>query len=185
MEEKELENRPGQELYYWLQTVVIPLVCIILLFTFVARATRVDGHSMDPTLADNELLLVWSLGNEPTPGDIVIASIPSCDILSGAIVKRCIATQGQTVVVDYRQNTVTVDGVTLEEDYILEDMKQLLSAPNPVMTYEVPEGHVFLMGDNRNGSTDSRSPDVGFVPEECLLGTAKVVLFPFDRLGLL
>ncbi len=185
MEEKELEKRPGQELYYWLQTIVIPLVCIILLFTFVARATRVDGHSMDPTLADNELLLVWSLGYEPQAGDIVIASIPSCEILQGAIVKRCIATEGQTVVIDYSQNTVTVDGVVLEEDYILEEMHQLLSAPSPVMTYEVPEGHVFLLGDNRNGSTDSRSTDVGPVSVDCLLGTAKVVLFPFDRLGLL
>ncbi len=185
MEEKETQARQGQELYYWLQTVLVPLVCIIMLFTFVARVTRVDGISMDSTLSDNELLLVWSLGYEPTEGDVVIASIPGCEILQGAIVKRCIATEGQTVTVDYTTNTVTVDGEVVVEDYINEYMNQLYTAPNPVMTYEVPEHHVFLMGDNRNHSTDSRDPAVGFVPEDCILGTAKVVLFPFNKIGLL
>lgn len=185
MEQNEQKALAGQELYYWLQTVIFPLVLIILIFTFVARATRVDGHSMDPSLADNELLIVWSLGYEPAAGDIVVASIPSCELLEGAIVKRVIATEGQTVVVDYTQNTVTVDGQLLVEDYILEEMDQPYTATNPIMTYEVPEDHVFLMGDNRNHSDDSRNPIIGYVHEDCLLGTAKVVLFPFSKIGLL
>ncbi len=190
MEEKEIKpekkpERPGEGLYYWLQTIAIPVVCIMLVFTFVGRAVRVDGHSMDPTLADNELLLVWSLGYTPAQNDIVIASIPGCEMLEGAIVKRVIATEGQTVVVDYTQNSVTVDGVTLDEDYINETMDQIYTAPNPVMEYTVPEGHVFLMGDNRNHSTDSRHPDLSYVDEACIMGKAMVVVFPFDQIGLL
>ncbi len=178
-------EKPGTSLYFWLQSIAVPLLCLILIFTFIGRAVRVDGSSMDPTLADGELLLIWSLGYNPSQGDIVIASIPSCDLLEGAIVKRVIATEGQSVVVDYNNNTVTVDGVRLEEDYILEDMDQIYTATSSVMAYQVPEGHVFLMGDNRNHSTDSLNPLVGYVDESCLMGQAMVVVFPFDKWGML
>lgn len=185
MEETKQSKQAGSELFYWLQTIAIPLVVVIILTTFVLRITRVDGQSMDPTLADGELLLVWSLGYEPTADDIVIASIPTAEILEGPIVKRVIATEGQTVVVNYNANTITVDGVDVPQDYINEEMRQLPFDANPIVTYEVPENHVFLMGDNRNHSTDSRTPAVGAVPEEFIMGRASIVLFPFDKFGLL
>lgn len=182
-------SRPYEEWFYWLQTLVTAIVCIVLVFTFLGRITRVVGSSMDPTLENGELLFVWSLGYEPQQGDIVIANkttAESVELLHGdAIVKRVIATGGQTVEIDYDGNVVYVDGQPLEEDYTLEEM-HWLGDPGMQETYfEVPEGSVFLMGDNRNGSTDSRHEMLGCVDADYLLGKAVFVLFPFNKLGLL
>ena len=92
---EEQEKLPQEELFYWLQTLVTAIVCIVLVFTFLGRITRVVGHSMDDTLADGELLAVWSLGYEPEQGDIVVLNKTTADFLEGeAIVKRVIATGG-------------------------------------------------------------------------------------------
>ena len=119
-------SRPYEEWFYWLQTLVTAIVCIVLVFTFLGRITRVVGSSMDPTLENGELLFVWSLGYEPAQGDIVIANKTTADsvaLLHGdAIVKRVIATGGQTVEIDYDRNVVYVDDMPLEEDYTLEEM---------------------------------------------------------------
>ena len=186
--QQEEECLPYDEWFYWLQTLVTAIVCIILTFTFVFRVTRVVGQSMDPTLTDGELLVIWSLGYHPKQGDIVIANDTtesSVELLHGdAIVKRVIATEGQTVDIDYDNNIVYVDGEPLEEDYILEEMHWPVWSPSMMEThFEVPEGEVFLMGDNRNGSTDSRHEMLGSVNEGHLLGKAAFVLFPFNRFG--
>lgn len=176
---------PGEELFYWLQTLVTALVCIVLVFTFLGRITRVVGHSMDPTLQNGELLLVWSLGYEPKAGDIVVLNKTTASFLDGeAIVKRVIATGGQTVDIDYSTSTVYVDGTPLEEDYILEPMREL-GGIYAQTYFEIPEGSVFLLGDNRNGSSDSRHPELGCVDEEYILGRAVLVLFPFTKIGTL
>ena len=92
------EKEPGRGLFEWLQTLMTAVVCMVLLFTFVGRVVRVDGRSMDPTLAHGELLLVWSMGYEPRAGDIVIASKTTAEPLEGeAVVKRAVALAGQTV----------------------------------------------------------------------------------------
>jgi len=183
------EKRPYEEWFYWLQTLVTAIICIVLLFTLLGRLTRVVGQSMDPTLQEGELLLVWSLGYEPKQGDIVIANKTteeSTTALHGeAIVKRVVATGGQTVEIDYDNSVLYVDGVPMEEDYILEDMRW---PGNPYMMetyFQVPEGEVFLMGDNRNGSTDSRDERLGCVDSDYLLGKAVFVLFPFNKFGFL
>ena len=187
--QQEEESLPYGEWFYWLQTLVGAIVCIILVFTFVCRVTRVVGQSMDPTLTDGELLVVWSLGYHPKQGDIVIANdttASSKELLHGdAIVKRVIATEHQTVDIDYDNNTVYVDEDPLDEDYTLEEMRWPIWSPSMMEThFEVPEGEVFLMGDNRNGSTDSRHEMLGSVNESHLLGKAVFVLFPFNRFGL-
>lgn len=182
-------KRPYEETFYWLQTLVTAIVCITLIFTFLGRITRVVGHSMDPTLCEGELMLVWSLGYQPRQGDIVIANktTQECsDLLGGeAIVKRVIATGGQSVDIDYDNNLVYVDGQPLQEDYILEEMWWPTWNYDMMQTHwDVPEGSVFLMGDNRNGSTDSRHTAVGTVDNSYLLGKAIFIFFPFDRIGL-
>ena len=182
-------KRPYEETFYWLQTLVTAIVCITLIFTFLGRITRVVGHSMDPTLSEGELMLVWSLGYQPRQGDIVIANktTQECsDLLGGeAIVKRVIATGGQSVDIDYDNNLVYVDGQPLQEDYILEEMWWPTWNYDMMQTHwDVPEGSVFLMGDNRNGSTDSRHSAVGTVDNKYLLGKAIFIFFPFDRIGL-
>jgi signal peptidase I len=183
------QKRPYEEWFYWLQTMVTAIICIILIFTFFGRVTRVVGHSMDPTLSEGELLLVWSLGYEPQAGDIVVCnkdSVITNTLLHGdAIIKRVIATEGQTVDIDYENSVVYVDGQPLEEDYILEDMYLPGLSEMQGTHFQVPEGSVFLMGDNRNGSTDSRHVNLGTVDTRYLLGKAVFVFFPFNRFGLL
>ena len=188
-EEPEEKKLPYEEWFYWLQTLVTAIVCIVLVFTFFGRITRVVGSSMDPTLTEGELLLVWSVGYHPQTGDIVVCNKtvePTATFLSHeAIIKRVIATAGQTVDIDYANSLVYVDGVPLDEPYILEEMDWPRYSHMQETHFEVPEGSVFLLGDNRNGSTDSRSELVGAVDEGYLLGKAVFSLFPLSRFGLL
>ena len=180
------EKEPGRGLFEWLQTLMTAVVCMVLLFTFVGRVVRVDGRSMDPTLAHGELLAVWSLGYEPEQGDIVVLNKTTADFLEGeAIVKRVIALEGQTVDIDYDAGTVAVDGQVLDEPYILEEMLWPSSSHMQETHFEVPEDSIFVMGDNRNGSTDSRHSGVGSVHRDCLLGRAVAVIWPLDHLRLL
>lgn len=181
--EKETPRSLVGELYFWLQTIAVALTVLILLMVFVARPIRVDGHSMDPTLADGEIMLVRSLGYTPRTGDVVVLHKDFEDVTK-PIVKRVIATGGQTVTIDYAAGTVAVDGVVLEEDYILEPMRQ--QGWQDITTLTVPEGSVFVMGDNRNVSNDSRNPSLGAVDRRYLLGQAVAVVFPLgDIKGLL
>ena len=183
---EEQEKLPQEELFYWLQTLVTAIVCIVLVFTFLGRITRVVGHSMDDTLADGELLAVWSLGYEPEQGDMVVLNKTTADFLEGeAIVKRVIALEGQTVDIDYDAGTVAVDGQVLDEPYILEEMLWPSSSHMPETHFEVPEDSIFVMGDNRNGSTDSRHEWLGAIDEDYILGQAVAVLWPLGRIGLL
>lgn len=182
---KEKEEK-GTELFYMLQSLVIAVSAMILLFTFVVRVNQVKGHSMDNTLQPQELLLVWHLGYTPKAGDIVIVNRPNVDILGGeAIVKRVIAVGGQTVDIDYGAGIVYVDGVPLDEPYIKETM-YLPGSPYMQQThFDIPEGSVFVMGDNRNNSTDSRNEAVGPVEERFILGHAVLGLWPLSKLGAL
>ena len=195
-DEQELrEQAPGEaekklpygEWFYWLQTMTVAIVCIVLVFAFLGRITRVVGHSMDPTLSDGELLLIWSLGYEPKAGDIVVCNKTAPEtaaLLDGdAIVKRVIATQGQTVDIDYDYDQVYVDGQPLDEPYILEEMEMPYLPEMQQTHFEVPEGSVFLMGDNRNGSTDSRHQQLGCVDTQYIMGKAILVLFPPSLIG--
>ena len=168
------------DLYFWLQALVMALVGLILIFTFVGRIIGVDGESMMPTLHNRDMLLLQSIGYSPEQGDVVVLSTK--DFRNGSpIVKRIIAVGGQTVDIDYDTNTVYVDGVALDEPYILETMRAL---PESFATHvEVPEGSIFVMGDNRNNSTDSRSPELGVVDQRCVLGKALFILLPFQDAG--
>ena len=194
-EEKKTEEIPEKEeggvrvnLYYWLQALVVVMVTLIVVFTFFGRIIGVVGHSMDPTLADGEILLLQSIGYTPEQGDIVVLNDYAASVLEGkAIVKRVIAVGGQTVKIDYDAGTVSVDGQVLDEPYILEPMRDpaLLNSHMSITEVTVPEGHIFVMGDNRNNSTDSRHNEVGVIDQRFVLGRAIVVLFPLNRIGLL
>ncbi|MBQ3135255.1 MAG: signal peptidase I [Oscillospiraceae bacterium] len=187
MEENQQAVQPGEttahNIYYWLQTLVVAVVTIVLLFGFVCRITRVEGGSMLDTLHDGDLLLLWSLGYTPKAGDVVVLNKTddaTTALLGGeAIVKRVIATGGQTVEINYATDEVYVDGERLEEPYIRERNMN----GSGIRTYEVPEGHVFVMGDNRNASTDGRA--IGTVDEGYVMGKAVCILFPFSDMGLL
>lgn len=178
-------ERSSDDLFYWLHALTTALVILVLVFTFFGRLTRVDGHSMDNTLQHNQFLLVWSLGYTPQQGDIVVLNKTTVTHLGGvAIVKRVIATGGQTVDIDYTTNTVYVDGEVLDEPYIKEPMIDKLGSRG-LTHVEVPEGSIFVMGDNRNDSDDSRDVLIGTIDEDYVLGKAVFSLFPLSKFGVL
>ena len=183
-EEKTVE-KSSDDLFYWLNALTTALVVLVLVFTFCGRLTRVDGPSMDNTLQHNELLLVWSLGYKPQQGDIVVLNKTTATHLGGvAIVKRVIAVGGQTVDIDYSTGTVYVDGEPLDEPYIKEPMVDIYGSRGSTHI-EVPEGSIFVMGDNRNHSSDSRDVTLGTVDERYVLGRAVCVLLPFQNFGMI
>lgn len=166
------------DLYFWLQALTVALVGLILLFTFAGRVIGVDGNSMFPTLHNGDTMLLQGLGYTPRQGDVVVLT-KYFDNVQGPIVKRVIATGGQTVDIDYTAGAVTVDGETLNEPYIKEPMREpFFESASHVI---VPEGQIFVMGDNRNDSLDSRFPDLGAVDQRYVLGRVLLVLMPVDH----
>ena len=186
-EEEQAPRRPGAELYEWLQMFLGCVVAAVVLFNCVARLTRVDGSSMDTTLQHGEIMLIWSLGYTPKQGDIVVLNKTSVLLPDWteprAIVKRVIATGGQTVDVDYSTGTVYVDGRHLDEPYIKEAMSLNTDLFMQETHWEVPEGSIFVMGDNRNYSTDSRDSLLGAIDTDYILGKAILALWPLNRFG--
>lgn len=185
--EEEEPRRPGAELYEWLQLFLGCVVAAVVLFNCVARLTRVDGESMNNTLQDGEIMLIWSLGYTPEQGDIVVLNKTPV-LLSHwteprAIVKRVIATGGQTVDIDYTAGAVYVDGQPLDEPYIAEEMYLPFGSSMQGTHWEVPEGSIFVMGDNRNCSTDSRDLQLGTIDTDYILGKAVLALWPISRFG--
>lgn len=190
------------EIYEWLGLLTGVLAFITLFFTFFGIVFSVSGNSMYPTLHHADAMFVQRIGYTPKQGDIVIIrkdGFPADE--TAAIVKRVIATAGQEVYIDYDENTVYVDGVELPEDYLnfgnelphedthLRDwfgddyMADIFASDNA--SFIVEENSVFVMGDNRNGSDDSRDYDLGSVDTRYVVGRALCVFFPLDRIKVL
>ncbi|MDY3986037.1 signal peptidase I [Dysosmobacter sp.] len=176
-EAKQEQERPeGRDLYEWVQALVCSVLAVVILFTFVIRLIGVDGHSMVPTLQDRDRLLVLNslLYDDYRYGDIVI--LRKNGVFDGdPIVKRVIATGGQTVDIDFSTGDIWVDGVLLEEDYINERTYLEEGTEFPLT---VPKGSVFVMGDNRNHSSDSRDSRLGTVDCRYIIGKAVFLAFP-------
>ncbi len=174
-EEEIVEKIEGRESYEWLRSLVVAVLTVTLIFTFVVRMMGVSGASMLPTLQDGDRLLVLSswLCGEYEYGDIVIARKESFD--EEPIVKRVIATGGQTVDIDFELGRVYVDGELLQEDYI-NDLTYLEEGIEFPLT--LGENELFLMGDNRNRSSDSRHYLLGGIDERLIIGKAIVRVFP-------
>ena len=169
------EKEEGRDLYEWAQALVCSVLAVVLLFTFVIRLIGVDGHSMVPTLQDGDRLLVLNamLDNDYEYGDIVV--LRKDTFLEEPIVKRVIATEGQTVDIDFTRGEVFVDGALLEEPYVREPT---WTAEGEEFPLTVPEGCLIVMGDNRNDSDDSRTPELGPVDSRQVLGRAVFLVLP-------
>lgn len=192
-QDKQTAEKEGRDLYEWVQALVCSVLTVVLVFTFGIRLIGVDGHSMVPTLQDGDRLLVTTslLSGDYEYGDIVI--IQKGSFADGEpIVKRVIATGGQTVDIDFETGAVYVDGTLLEEDYINELTFVEEGTEFPLT---VPEGSIFVMGDNRNHSSDSRDASLGTVDTRYVIGRAVILAFPgedettgkrdFGRIGLI
>lgn len=156
-------------------------IIVMLMFAFVARLNIVDGHSMDQTLAHGQYLLVSDLFYTPTAGDIVVVHDQTAAPYDEPIVKRIIAVENQTVDIDFTTWTLTVDGKVVEESYRYLDPARFLRADYP-FPITVPEGEIFVLGDNRNNSADSRQEEIGTIDERCVVGKAVARIFPIDKI---
>ena len=165
----------GRDLYEWVRALVSAVTAVVLIFTFAVRLIGVDGRSMVPTLQNGDRLAVTTgvLAGEYRPGDIVV--LRKASFLDEPIVKRVIAVAGQTVDIDFSTGSVRVDGKTLNEPYISE---LTFRDEGNAFPLTVPEGSVFVMGDNRNHSTDSRDARLGTVDTGYIIGRAVFLLYP-------
>ena len=155
---------------------VLYVLAALVIFSLVLRVVVVEGTSMNNTLKDGDRLLVLSniFYRNPKQGDVIVASKESFD--NGApIVKRVIATEGQKVDIDFENGIVFVDDVPLEEPYTLTPTSLYEGIDFPLI---VGENCLFVLGDNRNGSRDSRHPDIGLIDEREVIGKVIFLFFP-------
>ena len=195
-EEKTTKPNFLKELIDWVETFAFALCFVVLLFTFGFRIVTVDGHSMENTLHHGERLIVSNLFYKPEIGDVIITAVPEY-YGDSPLVKRIIATEGQVVDIDFENWVVTVDGKPLaldangnptNEPYVnyIEgaEMQRSPNYQNPIVyPYKVPEDCVFVMGDNRNNSSDSRK--FGAVNKRHIIGKVYFRITPFDRIGVI
>ena len=168
-------DRLEDTVYDWARSLIAAVVGVVLLFTFLVRLIGVSGPSMQNTLYTGDRILVLnSLLCDFQPGDVVVVNAYNAP-LDETLVKRIIAVGGQTVDIDFITGTVYVDGEALDEPYIKEPT---YTADGVSFPLTLEEDEVFIMGDNRNHSTDSRSAQLGPVKEGYIQGKAVFLLFP-------
>lgn len=189
-EEAGKKPQAKREIFEWLEIVVVAVAVVIILFTLIFKVVTISGDSMLNTLHNGEKILISNLFYEPKRGDIVVISRNADNSTEytnkeTCIIKRVIATEGQVVDINFIEGTVSVDGVTLSENYTYTPTNLRGDVQFPVI---VPEGHVFVLGDNRNDSSDSRYSSLGnhgMVDVRNILGKAMLRILPFDRFGVL
>ena len=170
--------RRNVDILDWYDALVFALAVLVLLFAFCARIVVVSGSSMNNTLTNGDRLLVRSALYTPQRGDVVV--VDGYINYGKPLVKRVIAKGGDTVDIDLDAGRMIVNGQLLDEPYTAEGT---FSTGDVTFPLTVPEGTLFLMGDNRQHSTDSRDSKIGFVDERDILGKVELRLFPFDKIG--
>lgn len=180
-----IKQRSGvaPSVFDWIKTFLAPMLLVVLLFTFIFRIINVDGTSMMDTLHHADKVIVTNLFYEPADGDIVVIS--HGQVYPTPIIKRVVATEGQSVRIDYDKNQLIVDGAIIDEPYIKEAMRDEPMTFTQEIPEVIPEGKVFVLGDNRNNSLDSRSRKVGIIDKTDIIGKAQFVFWPLDRFGYL
>lgn len=173
--ERKLAERILISLYENFSMFAVGMVAVMLIFTFGFRVSGIEGTSMLPTLEDGDRVVLTAFSGKPERGQVVISVQPND--FGKPVVKRIIATENQTVDINFSTGDVFVDGELLDEPYINNPTTNSEGVQFPVT---VPEGHVFVMGDNRQGSTDSRSTMIGFIDENYILGVVKYRVVNID-----
>lgn len=174
----------GREILEWFESLVFALLIVQLVLTFVLRIVMVDGESMTNTLQDGDRLIMTHIAYEPERDDVIVLD---SEVANKILIKRVIGIAGDKVVVDYNQNHVYVNDEEISNEHIREVMVDngyfdpRYCIAEGVYEYDVPENTVFVMGDNRNNSKDSRS--IGFVDKSEIMGHAVLRVYPFNGLG--
>ena len=176
-------------IFDWLEVLVHAIIAVVICFSFFFRIATIDGPSMENTLLNGERVIISNLFYEPKVGDIVVISrnkensVFTMNESNTPIIKRIIATEGQTVDIDFEQGVVYVDGIALDEPYTKTPTNRKWDIEFPVT---VDEGCIFVLGDNRNDSLDSRDARIGeygMIDTRYILGHAVYRIFPFDKIG--
>lgn len=175
-EEKELSV--VGEIYEWVEAVSYAMVIVIFVLTFLFRMVSVSGHSMNDTLHDEDRIIISHFMYEPKYKDIVVLNVDHPMVMQNPLIKRVIAIEGQKVDINRETGDIIVDGEVLDEPYILEKTAEFGEVEFPVI---VGPGQVFVMGDNRNNSLDSRI--FGPIDEKNIIGSVVLRIFPFDKIG--
>lgn len=180
--EKPKGGRVFGEIYEMIEQFVFIMAAVFVLFAFVFRINIVDGSSMDKTLAHGQFLIASDLLYTPEAGDIVVVHDITASPYDRPIVKRVIATENQTVDIDFSTWTLTVDGKVIDEsEYVFLDPHLPLLTAEYDFPITVPEGEIFVLGDNRNGSADSRQIEIGTIDTRCVVGRVALRFFPFAK----
>ena len=169
-----------KSIFEWVEMFAVYFAVGIAVLMLFFRHCPVNGESMMNTLNHRDMLILYTFNYTPENGDIIVCQSDTYG-LDRPLVKRVIAKGGQTVRIDYEKWTVTVDGVTLEEDYILRwNDRAMLQSNYLPSEFTVPDGYIFAMGDNRNNSKDSRDAEIGFIDERYVVGKVCMRLLPFS-----
>ena len=183
------KNSAVREIFEWLDVLSTAIIAVVIVFSLLFRVATIDGPSMQNTLFTGDKVIITNLAYTPKQGDIVVISrnvsntVEDVNTAQVPIIKRVIATGGQTVDIDFERGVVSVDGVELEEDYVKTPTTTKYEVEFPLY---VPDGYIFVLGDNRNDSLDSRSTRIGeggLVDTRYVLGHAVLRIFPFDSIG--
>ena len=164
-----------KEIFEWVQSIAVALVLALIINQFLFAMVQVEGSSMLPTLETKERLVITKLFYKPKAKDIVVVE---SDDLQKYIIKRVIAVPGDVVDYDAQNFRITINGEAIDEPYILEEAYGGGAVNYPVT---VPEDHVFVMGDNRNNSNDSRN--LGMISYDDVVGRAALRITPFSKFG--
>lgn len=192
-DESERKDKRRESIYDWIEVFTAAVTIVVIMLSFIMRIATVRGHSMDNTLSDGQVLIMSDMFYTPKQGDIIVVQ-QNGGYFESPLVKRVIATGGQKLHIDFTNWEVTVDGKLIDEEYVKRgipgvsmDKEEYYSVYSSYFdetgSITIPEGYLFVMGDNRNESSDSRSIYVGLVRENEVLGKVVFSLLPLSKLG--